>query len=201
MKEVQIGYYKSFGTKEITEIVNKFKNVHSDVQINLVPVYQDQVVDKLEDGKIDLALTDPRDNEFGKFTVMPIKQESLVVLLQAGNFMKSEQTVELKTLTQIPNILIATPEEEAGELHYHKDILGIQSPFIAVDSFNEASLMAASGSGYFLMNERTAELLSNDQLQKMFLLKNGQQLKQTYAIVGKDDEITREFGEIAEGVF
>lgn len=47
--------------------------------------------------------------------------------------------------------------------------------------------MATSGSGYFLMNERTADLLMNDQLQKMFLLNDGQQLKQDYTLVGKKD--------------
>lgn len=193
MIEVNIGYFKNFGTKEVTEVINNLEKENPELKLNLQPLYQDQVVDALDDGEIDFALTDPRDNDFKDYKVIPITEESLVVLLQAGNFMKGEQIVELDELEKIPNILIAKPEEEAGELHYHKDILEIKSPFIAVDSFNEASLMATSGSGYFLMNERTAKLLNNDQLQKMFLLKNGQQLKQKYAVVGNENNISLDF--------
>ena len=55
----------------------------------------------------------------------------------------------------------------------HKDILKIKSPFIAVENVNEASLMAESGSGFFIMNELTANLLKNkDKLQQLFVLKD-----------------------------
>ncbi|MGQ5709025.1 LysR substrate-binding domain-containing protein [Lactobacillus sp. PSON] len=189
MKTINVGYFKSFGTKDITEAKMAFEKNNSDIQVNLIPLYQDQVKNEFEDKKIDIAITDPRDNNFDDFLVESITKVSLVVLLQAGNFMRSEQTVELEQLKNIPDILIATPKEERGELHYQKDILGITSPFIAVDSFNEAALMAASGSGYFLMNENTAPLLENDQLQKMFLLKNGKQLKQNYSAVYKSDSL------------
>ena len=190
MVALNIGYFKSFGQNDIKQVKTNFEQNHPDIKVNLIPLYQDQVKDELKDKNIDLALTDPRDNDFDNFTVEPLMQVSLVVLLQAGNFMKGEQTVEMQQLKNIPNILIATPNEEYGELHYHKDILGITSPFIAVDSFNEAALMAASGSGYFLMNEKTAPLLDNDQLQKMFLLKDGKQIKQEYAVVYNEKTAT-----------
>ncbi|WP_279034965.1 LysR family transcriptional regulator substrate-binding protein [Lactobacillus intestinalis] len=184
---LKVGYFKSFGSKDVEKIVEEFRKMHPEIDIKLLPLYQDQVGDALTGGKIDLALTDPRDNDFNNYRLQPITEVSLMVILQAGNFMPGEQTVDIKDLKKIPNILIAKTEEEAGELHYHKDVLKITSPFIAVDSFNEAALMATSGSGYFLMNERTADLLMKDQLQKMFLLNDGQQLKQDYTLVGKKD--------------
>ena len=184
---LKVGYFKSFGSKDVEKIVEEFRKMHPEIDIKLLPLYQDQVGDALTGGKIDLALTDPRDNDFNNYRLQPITEVSLMVILQAGNFMPGEQTVDIKDLKKIPNILIAKTEEEAGELHYHKDVLKITSPFIAVDSFNEAALMATSGSGYFLMNFRTADLLMKDQLQKMFLLNDGQKLKQDYTLVGKKD--------------
>ena len=175
---LKVGYFKSFGSKDVEKIVEEFRKMHPEIDIKLLPLYQDQVGDALTGGKIDLALTDPRDNDFNNYRLQPITEVSLMVILQAGNFMPGEQTVDIKDLKKIPNILIAKTEEEAGELHYHKDVLKITSPFIAVDSFNEAALMATSGSGYLLMK---------DQLQKMFLLNDGQQLKQDYTLVGKKD--------------
>ncbi|GAA3629923.1 LysR family transcriptional regulator substrate-binding protein [Lactobacillus hamsteri] len=185
MKEINVGYFKSFGVKEINQARDAFLNEHPDIKVNLIPLYQDQMEDALDEGKIDLAFTDKRDNDFESYQVIPLAEIGIVVLLQAGNFMLGQQTIELDELKAIPNMLIAKTDEEAGELHYHKDILGIKSPFIAVDSFNEAALMATSGSGYFLMNENTADLLGNDQLQKMFVLKNGKQLRQEYIAVTK----------------
>lgn len=185
MKEINVGYFKNFGVKEINQARDAFLNEYPDIKINLIPFYQDQMEDALDDGKIDIAFTDKRDNKFENYQVVPLVQLGIVAVLQAGNFMPGQQTIELDELKAIPNMLIAKIDEEAGELHYHKDILGIKSPFIAVDSFNEAALMAASGSGYFLMNENTADLLDNDQLQKIFVLKNGQQLRQEYIAVTK----------------
>lgn len=199
MEEINVGYFKSFGVKEINQARDAFLDNHSDVKINLIPLYQDQMEDALNDQKIDIAFTDRRDNKFAGYQVIPLAQLGIVALLQAGNFMSGQQTIELDELKAIPNLLIAKTEEEAGELHYHKDILDIESPFIAVDSFNEAALMAESGSGYFLMNENTANVLSTDQLQKMFVLKDGQQLRQEYVAVVKDDsdkEINDFIGEL-----
>lgn len=199
MKEINVGYFKNFGVKEVNQARDAFLDNHSDVKINLIPLYQDQMEDALNDQKIDIAFTDRRDNKFAGYQVISLAQLGIVALLQAGNFMSGQQTIELGELKAIPNLLIAKTEEEAGELHYHKDILGIESPFIAVDSFNEAALMAESGSGYFLMNENTANVLSTDQLQKMFVLKDGQQLRQEYVAVVKDDsdkEINDFIGEL-----
>lgn len=186
MSKLRVGYFKSFGTKEVEAAKTSFEEKHPDVQVTLKPLYQDQVKYEFEDNNIDFALTDPRDNEWEQLKVVPISQVSLMVLLQAGNFMPGEQTVEKNQLSKVPNILIAKPDEEAGELHYHRDLLRIKSPFLAVDSFNEAALMAESGSGYFLMNERTANVIESEQLQKLFLLDDGKQLKQRYVGIFKE---------------
>ena len=61
---LKVGYFKSFGSKDVEKIVEEFRKMHPEIDIKLLPLYQDQVGDALAGGKIDLALTDPRDNDF-----------------------------------------------------------------------------------------------------------------------------------------
>lgn len=59
--------------------------------------------------------------------------------------------------------------------------------------------MAESGSGYFLLNEDTAKFFESPKLQKMFLLKDGIQLKQEYVVVMKK-EPTNEVKQVAQAL-
>ena len=54
----------------------------------------------------------------------------------------------------------------------------IGSQFIASNSVEEAVLLVASGSGYFILNENTARLINTADLQPLFLLDHGQLIKQ-----------------------
>lgn len=174
-EKLKIGYFKNFGTKELKQLQLKNDELH------LQAYAQDELLPALKNHEIDLAITDPRDDDYQGTHAVKLAEKSIMVILQAGNFEKNQQTIEVEDLTHIPNLIIAQPSEEATELHYHRDLLQLRSSFLAVDGFNEAALMAESGSGYFLMNELTANSIKADDLQKMFLLANGKQVKQIYA--------------------
>lgn len=189
MKEINIGYFKYFGNKEINKIKKKFEEENAGYLLNLHALSHDYLYHELNEKKILLALTDPRDDDLAKYQVYPVISAGIMAILQKGNFMSGQQTIELNDLSKIPDILIAKTDDEQSELHFHKDILKIKSPFIAVENVNEASLMAESGSGFFIMNELTANLLKNkDKLQQLFLLKNGKQLRQDYVLLHQKDE-------------
>ena len=127
---------------------------------------------------------------------------ALTGLIQAGNFNKYQQTVELDDLTNVPCILVASVDEEKSEYHYFKDILKIKSDFIAVETLGEAVLMAESGSGYVIMNEKTAAYIDDDQVQKMFLLRDGKQLVEDYVLLGRvRDKKIKEFSKVLKEKF
>ena len=198
MKTINLGYFKNFGTARL-EKLKRYLQKNLQLEIRLIPLYQDQIEDSFEENKIDLALTDPRDHGYSNYQVIKVSEFGLEAVLQAGNFMSGQQTIEISELDKIPNLLVTQKNEEQGELHYHRDLLGIKSPFLAVDNFNEAALMAESGSGYFLLNEDTAKFFESPKLQKMFLLKDGIQLKQEYVVVMKK-EPTNEVKQVAQAL-
>lgn len=175
---MKIAYFKNFGSNQLTDFRND----------DLVALGQEQTVTAVRQDKADIGYTDPRDQRLADLTKIVLPAKSIVVFLQAGNFNPGQQTIEVAALRSIPNLLVCDPAEERTELHFHQDLLHIKSSFLAVKSFNEAVLMAESGSGYFLMNEQTATAIQSDKLQKMFLLSHGKQLKQKRVLIVKKDK-------------
>ncbi|MBD5430899.1 MAG: hypothetical protein HDR41_00270 [Lactobacillus sp.] len=178
MKKLKVGYFKNFGSNELNLTKEKFEQNFTDCTVELRAYSQAGLKDALENHKVDIVYTDIRDEAFSDKKIEPIVNISLMALLQAGNFMAGQQTIELDQLENIPLLLVSEEDDEVDEYHYYKDLLHINSPFLAVNSFDEAALMAQSGSGYFILNELAANLIYNDQLQKLFLLRNGKQLRQ-----------------------
>ena len=48
--------------------------------------------------------------------------------------------------------------------------------------------MVESGSGYLIMNEKTAAHIDDDQVQKLFLLRDGKQCTEEYAFIAKPED-------------
>lgn len=183
---MKVGYFSHFGVQQVKTAANLTNQKFPHKKIELCPLYQDQIKEALDAQQIELAITDPRDNNFSGYQVKQLSHPAVMIFLQAGNYPGGLQTVEKADLVNLPVIIAAKTEEEKGELHYQRDLLNNSSPVIAVENYSEASLMAASGSGYFMMNELTANCLNNDQLQKLYLLDHNQQVRITYAAIYKE---------------
>lgn len=121
--------------------------------------------------------------------------------MQAGNFNKYQQTVEVSDLKNLPCIMVAGVEEEKSEYHYLKGVLQVDSDLLAVETLGEAVLMVESGSGYLTMNEKTAAHIDDDQVQKLFLLRAGKQLTEEYAFIAKpEDQRVEELSKILKEI-
>ena len=68
------------------------------------------------------------------------------------------------------------------------DVLQVDSDLLAVETLGEAVLMVESGSGYLIMNEKTASHIDDDQVQKLFLLRDGKQFTEEYAFIAKPED-------------
>lgn len=201
MKKLSVAYLKNFGTNEILKSKNVLEQKYPNIELELKPFGQQQTIDAVNEGRADIAITNLRDSVVNELFSEKLADISLMILLQAGIFDRGQQTITLADLNKIPDLLAVKTEEEAAELHYHRDILEIKSPFMAVETFNEAALMAESGSGYFIVNEKTAPAFKSQQLQKMFLLNNkNQQIKQDYSLLVKEEnsnlDVIKEFGQL-----
>ncbi|MBW8013497.1 transcriptional regulator [Lactobacillus helveticus] len=201
MKKLRIAYFNQLGRRQLDRIVDQFKQKHSDVEIELIGMGHDEAFDKLAKNEVDLTISDLRDDQLD-FKKEILGQEAVMAILQKGSYLSGVQMINKDDLADLTCFIVAKPEEEAAELHLFKDIYQIRSPFIASNSVEEAALLVASGSGYFLMNEATASLISNDTLQRLFLLSNGQQMWQKIAaFYTNEDAVIKDFILLAKKVY
>lgn len=201
MKTLKIAYFSQLGRKDLDQVAYQFKQKHSDIEIKLIGVGHDEIFDKLAKQEVDLAISDLRDDQFN-FNKQILGQKAVVAILQKDSYPSEIQMINKDDLVDLTCFIVAKPEEEVAELHLFRDIYQIQSPFIASNSVEEAALLVASGSGYFLMNEETASLISNDTLQRLFLLSNGQQIWQRIAaFYVNEDAAIKDFISSAQKVY
>lgn len=194
MEQLKIAYFNQLGRKELGQAKNKFEQ-DSDVKVKLINTGYDEAFEKLSNDEVDLVIADKRDeNDFEK---EDLTQVGVMAIVPKGSYQSGIQLVDKAALTDLTCFIVAKPEEEVAELHLLKDIYQIQSPFIASNSVEEAALLVASGSGYFLINEVAANLIKNDALQRLFLMNNNKVMRQTIsAFYKKDNPIIEKFIEV-----
>ena len=183
---MKIGYLKNLGRHELEQAAGKWQTLHKDEKVSLEPVSYDEIEVKIQNNELDAVLVNSRHTIYQQLATYPVDEVALVALVQAGNFNKYQQTVEVSDLKNLPCIMVAGVEEEKSEYHYLKDVLQVDSDLLAVETLGEA--MVESGSGYLIMNEKTATHIEDDQVQKLFLLRDGKQLTEEYAFIAKPED-------------
>lgn len=196
MKQLKVAYFNQLGRKDLDKVKKDFERKHPDVKVELVGTGYDEAINQVREHKADLAVVDLREKEAELKSAL-VGQKAIVAMMQKGSYPSGIQMIEKSDLSDLTCFIVAKPEEEAAELHLFKDIYQLPSPFIASNSVEEAALLVASGSGYFLMNEVTAAMLRNDSLQKLFLLDHGQQMWQKIMVYFiEDSKLIQEFVEL-----
>lgn len=185
---MKIGYLKNLGRYELEKAADKWQTLYKDEKVSLEPVSYDEIEDKIQNNELDAVLVNSRHIIYQQLATYPVDEVALVALVQARNFNKYQQTVEVSDLKNLPCIMVAGVEEEKSEYHYLKDILQVDSDLLAVETLGEGVLMVESGSGYLIMNEKTAAHIDDDQVQKLFLLRAGKQLTEEYAFIAKPED-------------
>lgn len=183
MKELKLAYFDKLGKQEIIDAKVAFEKKHPAYCLHLEACGHNQAFHKLEQQEVDLVLNDLRPQEKeADFNKKKLADLGLMAILQKGTYPAGLQLIEKDQLNDLTCFLVCSRAEEKEELHLHQDLWHIKSPLIAVGNADEAGVLVSSGSGYFIMNELAASLISNDTLQKLFLLDHGRQMRQPYYI-------------------
>ena len=198
---MKIGYLKNLGKHELEQAATKWQDLHATEKVTLEPVVYEEIETKIQNGEVDAVLVNSRNDIYRSLQSYPVDKVALVGLVQAGNFNKYQQTVELNELKNMPCIMVSSVDEEKSEYHYLKDVLKLKNDLLGVETLGEAILMVESGSGFLIMNEKTTKHIDDDQVQKLFLLRDSKQMREKYVLLAKsDDERVAEFSEILKDI-
>lgn len=179
MVKIRIAYVKQLGNKELKQAKKIFAQKEPTCLIELIGTGYKRAFTLLQNRQADLVIADAR-RQGNSLQKELLASPGLVAVLQKGTYPAGMQMIDKDELRDLTCFLICDPGQEKEELELQQKIWQLKSPFMAVNDFDEASVLIAGGSGFFVMNELTARLISNDTLQKLFLLAHGQQMKQRY---------------------
>lgn len=188
MRELKLAYFDKLGQRPIIAAKKEFEKSHPDYHLSLEACSHEQAFLKLQRQEADVVLNDLRPQEAEvNFKKEKLADLGLMAILQKESYPTGVQVIEKDQLKDLNCFLVCSPAEEKEELHLHRDMWHVKSHLIAVGNADEAGVLVSSGSGYFIMNELAAKLISNDTLQKLFLLDHGQQMQQHYYLFWRRD--------------
>lgn len=137
---LRIGTFSSVSKSWLPDVITKFKEEYPNIDIKL-KIGNDEIMDWLENGEIDLVMTDTTRKK--NFTFIPlIKDELLAVVPKKSEI--SGESVTLKRLYQEGFIKIPLNEVNAGLAEIDKNF---NSKAIQVDATDDMSLLYLIGHG------------------------------------------------------
>ena len=107
---MKIGYLKNLGRHELEQAAGKWQTLHKDEKVSLEPVPYDEIEVKIQNNELDAVLVNSRHTIYQQIATYPVDEVALVALVQAGNFNKYQQTVEVSDLKNLPCIMVAGVE-------------------------------------------------------------------------------------------
>ena len=156
-----IGCLLTFSQIVLPELRRNFEELHPDVRIRQFERHQGQLLEMLQRGEIDLALT--YDLELSRdFAFEPLLSLQAYVMLPEGHRLTEKASVTPEELAELPMVLLDLPvSREYFLAFFHQNGL---RPTIAERTGDIAMMrsMVANGYGYGIANMRPLNTLSPD---------------------------------------
>ncbi|SFN30804.1 transcriptional regulator [Pseudonocardia ammonioxydans] len=103
---VAFGFLGTLGTEVVPRILRGFRDAHPRVRIELVQNPHAELLDRVRDGTVDLALTSPMPDEPG-LTATALAEEELRLVVPAGHRLAGRPAVDLAEVADEPFLLFA----------------------------------------------------------------------------------------------
>lgn len=200
---LRLGYLRDFGTNEFLQAVTEFSKKYPEVKVRIHSGNHEELFQLLRDDKIDLNFSDLRRAPSNKYVNEYLTKSNFEVVINK-RVIGSRKKITSHELAEFPCILIVGNSEKDSELEYCRTVLGIESNFKLVGTYDEALVQTIAGEGYFLTNERIGKGITNNELKKLPLMNGKQQMIQQYYAFWKVDNsgfYIEEFADILKKQF
>lgn len=201
---LNLGYLRDFGTQEFLQAVAKFSEKYPTVKVKIHSGNHEDLFRMIENNQIDLNFSDLRRAPSNKYINDHLIDSKFIVVIADKLISKKLSRINIHDLAEIPCILVIGNSDKSSEVDYYREILGVESEFKFVGTYEEAIVQAATGSGFFITNERTGKNLNNTSLAKLYLLNEERQMVQKYYAFWKADNsgfYIEEFADILQKQF
>lgn len=152
------------------------------MRISTVSGTHEELYHGLTSGRISLALNDQRRMFSEDYRNVVLADAACLVELSGRQALAGAERVELAELADLPCILIADKEYQAGEADYYRNILGVSGDFLFAGSLEEARLMVAGNRGFLLLEAVGTLPAAPGGIQRLPLYRDGHRLTRKYCL-------------------
>ena len=188
-----LAYVTECVPEQLYSALGSFKKARPDVDIDVYNAGCEECYAELEKGRMDLVLTDRGAPGFAFESVCLGKRPCFAAF--AGIYgLDGKQKAELADLENLPCIIAAPDRERDARRNFYREFLGVKNYFLFASGTEEAELMAAAGSGFYITDSDKAR----PGLKKLPLYDGARRLSREYYLYmnsGADAKV-REFTEL-----
>ncbi|MFP5329566.1 MAG: LysR family transcriptional regulator [Alphaproteobacteria bacterium] len=96
---VRLGVLGTIGSVRIARLLADFQGAHEGVEVEVTEASVPELLNRLEEGRLDLAIVNPCDGVPASFHVHPLYSEKYVAVLPPGDPLAGRNTVHLKDIS------------------------------------------------------------------------------------------------------
>lgn len=184
---LHVGYIQNFGSAQFLQAVAEFSQRYPQVKLKISNGTHEQLYDLLRTDQIDVIFSDQRRALSENYNNEPLITTHLSVAVAKQALPEITETVTLKTLADLPCILVVSPQQQANEMTYYREILGVTSEFRIVGSNDEAEMLVASNQGFWLRNDQNQNKIDQSVSRILRLVQHKRPVVQHYYAFWKQD--------------
>lgn len=184
---LNLGYLRDFGTQEFLQAVTLFSKKYPAVKVKIHSGNHEDLFKLIQSNQIDLNFSDLRRAPSNKYVNDHLIDSPFEVITNKKQLPNHKMKVSCHELTDLPCLLVVGNSEKKTEINYAREILGIESEFVIVGTYEEALLQVAAGNGYLITNERTGRKVKEPHIKKLLLYNGDKAMIQHYYAFWKAD--------------
>jgi len=201
---LRIGYYKGYNGNELSEAISSFSEKYPTVNIQITVGSHEELYHAMENGAIDLALSDQRRAFSGAYNNVILAESTLYVEISSKNSLSKLPYLEISDLKNTPCILVMNPSGQKEEQAYYETIVGLHGDFLFADTLQEARLKIVTGQGYLPVDVIGEQAWFDTAVFRIPLVRGGESVKKTYCAFWKKTNTVahiQEFADILKSCF
>ena len=179
-----LSYLNGSGTGALYQTIGQFKKQHPGVQLKVEAGGYDEAASLLKRDKTDLVFGLQHGLDIDGYEKLFLGELPCYAELSAVYPQSAAEGLELAELNGLPCIVVALPKQQEAECEFYRRIFGVTGSFLFAQSAEEARLMAAAGSGYWLTENSCA---ASGSVNAVPLFKNGKRLAKKYYLFWKTE--------------
>lgn len=184
---LRLGYYRGYTGSQLTQAVAAFSARYPAVEIQVQIGSHEALYHALEEGAVDLVLSDQRRAFSGAYHNLVLAESRTYIALSSRHPLSRLAQVEADDLKNTPCILVTDPGAQSEEQAYYEQIVGLRGDYLFADSMQAARLMIVTSQGYLPADVIGEPPLPDATIRPIPLVRHGEPVTKTYCAFWKRD--------------